>query len=120
MMLALIFVVSGLGVPTGATASQIDPPDCNTWTIGDPPPDDTWLPTTQYIEIGQYEDGSRYILTLLMWDDVSGFGLGSTYESDVLLNNTDESDPGPGTYLDGSEDDDQISVVTMAESNLPS
>lgn len=124
-LLILVILLAPLVVPAETDASQ-DFPNCSTWNevtdwaTGGLPPDDTWVPSTYYVETGQYDPDSRYILTEFIWDDASGFGLGSTFEAEFFLNNSDNSNLGEGIFLSGDEDFWEVPILDGFDSNLPS
>lgn len=58
----------------------------------------------------------------IYWDSpsrVSGFEANSAYEHDFFLNDSDESQHGPGTYLDDSDGLDRVPDVSHWSSTLP-
>lgn len=79
---------------------------------------ENWVPESGVITSGQSDQSNRYINISMIWDDVSGFGDGSTFEPDFFLNNDPNSSLGRGVYLDTRQTLDKIPVA-YAATNLP-
>lgn len=86
-------------------------------------PINTWVPKSGEIHIHPSAyPGERYIQNEMYWDTatrVSGFGPNSTYEHDFFLNDSDNSQYGPGIYLTEAEGWNGIPSVSYWSSNLP-
>jgi hypothetical protein len=78
-----------------------------------------WVPAYVSVDSGPWEGGGRYIRTTMVWASDPGFGPHATYENDLWLNNSADSDLGPGTFLSLAETFPAIPAALQWDSNLP-
>lgn len=84
---------------------------------------ESWVPNRGTIYIyPSVIQGERYVENRMRWDTasrLSAFDWYSTYEHDFLLNDSNNSGYGPGTYLSDAQDYLSVPIVSHWVSDLP-
>ncbi len=77
-----------------------------------------WAPSQGQLKVKQLNNSFRYALNFFRFDE-NNFGPLETYEHDFILNASEGSHFGPGTYLDPAQYGNGIPILTTWKSNMP-